>query len=139
MPMFILDASNAVSRCVPGDPTEDTPYSRIILNRLAIDDAVVPVIWAFEIGNSIFVSCNWRKRITEHQIREYLDLLKALPIHVETQSVWANVDLESVARRRNLTAYDVAWLHLVQHTSLPLAMSDGSVKEAAIAEGDALI
>ena len=112
MAAFILDASVAISWCFPGDPSEDTPYSRSILKRLAADDAVVPEIWAFEIANSIFVSYSRRKRITEQQIREYLDLLKALPIRVEPQSLWANVDLESLARRRNLAVYDMAYLHL---------------------------
>jgi hypothetical protein len=94
MPLFVLDASVAISWCFPGDPTENTPYSRAILKRLAVDDAVVPEIWGFEIANNIFVSNSKRRRINEQQIREYLDLLKALPIHVEAQSLWANVDLD---------------------------------------------
>jgi predicted nucleic acid-binding protein len=139
MAAFILDASVAISWCFPGDPSEDTPYSRSILKRLAADDAVVPEIWAFEIANSIFVSYSRRKRITEQQIREYLDLLKALPIRVEPQSLWANVDLESLARRRNLAVYDMAYLHLAQRTSFSLATADGPLKEAAIAEGVSVI
>jgi hypothetical protein len=62
---FVLDASVAISWCFPGDPTEDTPYSRIVLRKLIVQDAVVPEIWAFEIANNIFVSCNKRKRIDE--------------------------------------------------------------------------
>ena len=108
MALFVLDASVAISWCFPGDPTENTPYTQAVLKRLAVDDAVVPEIWAFEIANNIFVSYSRRRRITEQQIREYLDLLKALPIRVEAQSLWANVDLESLARRRNLAAYDSA-------------------------------
>ncbi len=96
---FVLDASVAISWCFPSDPTENTPYSRGILKRLTVDDAIVPEIWAYEIANSIFVSCNRRKRVTERQVGEYLNLLKALPIRVEARSLWANVDLESLARR----------------------------------------
>jgi predicted nucleic acid-binding protein len=135
MALFVLDASVAISWCFPGDPTENTPYSRAILKRLAVDDALVPEIWAFEIANNIFVSYSRRRRITEQQIREYLDLLKALPIRVEAQSLWANVDLESLARRRNLAAYDGAYLHLARRTKLALATSDGPLRDAAIAEG----
>ena len=40
MALFILDASVAISWCFPGDPTENTPYSRAILSRLAADDAI---------------------------------------------------------------------------------------------------
>jgi predicted nucleic acid-binding protein len=77
----VLDASVAIAWCFPGDPTEETPYARRILNEL--NDVIVPEIWAFEIANSIFISYSKRKRITEQQIQEYLDLLKALPIRVE--------------------------------------------------------
>ena len=109
---FILDASVAISWCFPGDPTEDTPYSRQILTELASNDAVVPEIWAFEIANAIFVSRNKRKRINEQQIREYLNLLRALPIRVEPRNLWANVGLESLARRHGIAAYDAAYLDL---------------------------
>ena len=53
MTAFVLDASVAVSWCFPGDPEEDTRYSRHILTLLATHDAVVAEIWAFEITNSI--------------------------------------------------------------------------------------
>jgi predicted nucleic acid-binding protein len=139
MAAFVLDASVAISWCFPGDPTEDTPYSRRVLSELAVNDAIVPEIWAFEIANSIFVAYSKRKRITEQQIHEYLELLKALPIRVETQDLWANVDLESRARRRNLTAYDAAYLDLALRTNLVLATSDGPLRQAAIAEGIALL
>jgi predicted nucleic acid-binding protein len=135
MAAFVLDASVAFSWCFPGDPIEDTSYSRRILKELASNDAVVPEIWAFEIANSIFVSHTKRKRITEQQIQEYLDLLKALPIRVEPQTLWANVDLESRARRQSLPAYDVAYLDLAWRTGLPLATSDALLRQAASAEG----
>jgi predicted nucleic acid-binding protein len=139
MALFVLDASVAISWCFPGDPTENTPYSRAILTRLAVDDAIVPEIWAFEIANSIFVSFSKRKRITDQQVHEYLGLLKALPIRVESQSVLENIDLESIARRRNIAAYDAAYLNLAQRARLPLATSDGLLREAAIAEGVVII
>jgi hypothetical protein len=103
MAEFILDASVAISWCFPGDPTEDTPYSRRVLEKLLANDAVVPEVWAFEVANSIFVSFSKRKRISEQQITEYLSLLGALPIRVESQKLSSNIGLESLARRRNLT------------------------------------
>jgi predicted nucleic acid-binding protein len=139
MSRFVLDASIAISWCFPGGPTENTPYSGAILKRLAVDDAIVPEIWPFEIANSIFVSFSRRKRITEPKIHEYLGLLKALPIRLETQSLWANVDLEALARRRNLAAYDTAYLHLAKRLNLALATSDGPLREVAMAEGVATI
>jgi hypothetical protein len=69
----------------PAIPPRTPLYSRAVLGRLAVDDAIVPEIWAFEIANNIFVSYSRRKRISEQQVREYLDLLKALPIRVEAR------------------------------------------------------
>ncbi len=134
MAAFVLDASVAISWCFPGDPTEDTPYSRNVLKALASNDALVPEIWPFEVANAIFVSYSKRKRITEQQIQEYLSLLMALPIRVEPQSLWANIGLQSLARRHDLAAYDAAYLDLAARTGLALATVDGPLKQAALAE-----
>lgn len=139
MAEFVLDASVAISWCFPGDPTEDTPYSRRVLQELIASDAVVPEIWAFEIANNIFVSHSRRKRINDQQIFEYLELLKALPIRVESQLLWSNIDLESLARRWNIAAYDAAYLALAIRKNLPLATSDEVLKNKAIAVGVAIL
>ena len=107
--------------------------------ELVANDAIVPEIWAFEIANNIFVSYSKRKRISERQITEYLSLLRALPIRVEAQSLWANVDLESLARRQSVAAYDAAYLDLALRTGLPLAASDEPLRRAAIAQGTAVL
>jgi predicted nucleic acid-binding protein len=131
---FVLDASVAISWCFPGDPTEDTPYSRQILTQLEVQDAIVPGVWPFEIANGIFVSFAVRKRITEEQIGEYLERLRALPIRVEQQDIWANVGLEMLARKWNLTAYDAAYLDLAMRKRIPLATADLKLRAAAASE-----
>jgi predicted nucleic acid-binding protein len=135
MDAFVLDASVAISWCFPGDPTEDTPYTRRILSTLAVRDALVPEVWPFEIANTLFVSFNRRKRITEQQIKEYLERLTALPIRVEPVDLWVNVRLESRARGWNLPAYDAAYLDLALRKHLPLATTDGHLKKVALAQG----
>ena len=92
-------------------------------------------IWAFEIANGILVSFNKRKRITEPQIHEYLQLLRALPIREERSDLWANVGLESRSRVMDLSPYDTAYLELARRLSLPLATQDADLKAAALAEG----
>ena len=94
-----------------------------------------PEIWAFEIANIIFVACSKRKRISQKQIDEYLQLLKALPIRVESSDIWTNVSLESRARKWNLSAYDAAYIDLALRRKLPLATADVDLKRAAAAEG----
>jgi predicted nucleic acid-binding protein len=135
MAEFVLDASIAGSWCFPGDPKEDTPYSRRILLKLTSDDAIVPQIWSFEIANIIFVASVKRKRISQKQIDEYLQLLTALPIRVEPADLWTNVALESRARKWNLSAYDAAYLDLALRKKVPLATTDDDLKKAAKAEG----
>ena len=135
MAEFVLDASVAISWCFPGDPTEDTPYSHGILRELIVRDAVVPEIWAFEIANNIFVSHSKRKRISPQQIAEYLDLLKALPIRVESQPLWTNVDLEAFARRWDVAAYDASYLALAMRKNIPLATSDELLKRKDLDAG----
>jgi predicted nucleic acid-binding protein len=136
---FVLDASIAISWCFPNDPTENTPYTRAILEHLEEADAVVPEIWPFEVANGIFVAHNKRKRITEADIREYVRLLESLPIRIIRGEWLKNIALESLARKHNLTAYDVAYLDLALREKLPLATSDQELKRAALAEGVPLI
>jgi len=135
MAEFVLDASIAISWCFPGDPTEDTPYSRKVLHQLITQDAIVPEIWAFEIANNIFVSHNKRKRIDESQVFEYLHLLRALPIRVQSQPLWANVELKSLARRCDIAAYDASYLVLAKRNNLPLATSNELLKRKALEQG----
>jgi predicted nucleic acid-binding protein len=79
MGAFVLDASVALSWCFPNDPTENTPYSRAILQEMETADVVVPEVWAFEIANGIFVAYSKRRRISEEDICEYIQLLESLP------------------------------------------------------------
>jgi predicted nucleic acid-binding protein len=135
MAAFVLDASVAVSWRFPGDPLEDTVYSRQVLKHLASGDALVRKSGHSRLPTRFLFPTQKRKRISQQQIREYLTLLKALPIRVEVQDIWANVDLESVARAQNLAAYDAAYLQLALRTRLPLATSDHPLRTAAIAQG----
>lgn len=136
---LVLDASVAISWCFPNDPTENTPYSRTVLERMEEVDAIVPEVWPFEIANGIFVAYSKRKRINEADIYEYVTLLESVPIRVVRGEWLRNIALESLARKHNLAAYDVAYLDLALREKLPLATSDEELKKAALIEGVALI
>jgi hypothetical protein len=68
----------------------------------------IPSAFLNEVNASSF-SHRKRMRINEQQIAEYLSLLKALPIRVESQPLWTNVELEALARRWDLAAYDASY------------------------------
>jgi len=98
-------------------------------------DAIVPGIWAFEIANVIFIAFTKRRRISQQQIDEYLTRLRALPIRSEHNDLWANIALESQARKWNLPAYDVAYLDLALRKKLPLATADDDLRKTVQAVG----
>jgi hypothetical protein len=108
MAAFVLDASVAVSWCFPGNPLEDTVYSRQVLQHLASGMLSCRKSGHSRLPTRFLFPTQSAREITQQQIREYLTLLKALPIHVEVKDICANVDLESVARAQNLAAYDAA-------------------------------
>jgi predicted nucleic acid-binding protein len=64
-----------------------------------------------------------------------LQRLRALPIRVEYADLWANVALESQARKWNHPVYDAAYIDLALRRKLPLATADDDLKRTATAEG----
>ncbi|HEY6391123.1 MAG TPA: type II toxin-antitoxin system VapC family toxin [Bryobacteraceae bacterium] len=133
--LFLIRVYLCSSAAIDSDEFFSNVYSRRILAELEVRDAVVPEVWPFEIANIIFVSFSKRKRITEQQIGEYLDRLRAMPIRVESNDLWANIGLESRARKWNVAAYDAAYLDLASRRNLPLATADERLKKAAVAGG----
>jgi predicted nucleic acid-binding protein len=75
-------------------------------------------------------------RITEAMSAAFLRDLALLPIRLETAGDGAS--LMSLARRRELTVYDAAYLELAKREGLPLATLDRGLEKAAVAEGVAL-
>jgi len=134
MEAFVLDASVALSWCFANDPTENTPYSRAILQRIEEADVVVP-----ERAYGIFVAYSRRKRINEADIQEYIKLLESMPILVVPGEWLNNIALESLATKHNLAAYDVAYIDPALREKLPLATSDQALRKAAMTEGVTLV
>lgn len=55
-------------------------------------------------------------------IYEYIRHLESLPILVIRGEWLKNIALESLARKHNLAAYDVAYLDLARREKLPLVL-----------------
>lgn len=129
---FVLDAS--VAACWLFDD-EDHPHARLALARIRGDEARVPSLWWFEVRNTLLVS-ERRGRLTEADTTAFLAVLSRLAISVDRTP---GDDVLALARRRNLTVYDAAYLELARRADLPLATLDRRLAVAARAERVALI
>jgi predicted nucleic acid-binding protein len=129
---FVLDAS--VAACWLFDD-EDHPHARHALARIRGDEAWVPSLWWFEVRNTLLVS-ERRGRLTEADTTAFLAALSRLAISVDRTP---GDDVLALARRRNLTVYDAAYLELARRADLPLATLDRRLALAARAEQVALI
>lgn len=132
---FVVDASIALCWCFED---ESSPEADALLDRAARDGVVVPVLWRFELSN-VLLQAEKRGRITTADVAARLELLGALPVATDQDSVgraWREV--LSLARAYRLTTYDAAYLELAVHHGLPLATKDGELIKAAKSVGVAL-
>lgn len=125
---FVLDASTAMAWLFEDEATTE---SEATLDRLAGEEALVPSLWPYEVAN-VLVAAERRKRITEAQSRQFLGLLRDLPIRVSEQGpfrIWDGA--LAVARSHRLSAYDGAYLDLAMVEGVPLVTQDKALKSAA--------
>jgi predicted nucleic acid-binding protein len=134
---FVIDASATLPWRFED---EATPWTESLLDRIeGGEEVLVPAHWPLEVANTLLVGRR-RGRVTSQQVTEFIDDLAALPIRLEAPpgpAQWRPV--LALAERYHLTAYDAAYLELVQRTGLPLATLDGDLRKAAQAEGAALV
>jgi len=125
---FVIDASAAGCWALKD---EEDPAATAALLRLDRDEGLVPVIWWFELRNTLLVA-ERRGRISGADSGAFLFQLSQLPINVDRQP--QESELLLLARRHRLTAYDAAYLELARRTALSLATLDAALARAARAE-----
>ena len=128
----VLDCSVAVNWILPD---EDSPAVDRLLEKVAADGAVVPALFAIEVGNALLLAVR-RGRITAETRSEAFDMIGALPLQTDrhgSDHVWStSVDL---ATAHGLSLYDATYLELAKRMRLPLATLDARLAEAAKKEG----
>ena len=129
---FVADASIVAAWPLPD---EDDALSRPALEALRRDKVVAPAILWFEVRNVLIVG-ERRGRIDEAQTRKAIAILARLPIEIDRSP--SDAELIRIARRRQLTAYDAAYLELALRLDLPLATRDARLAKAAREEGAAM-
>jgi predicted nucleic acid-binding protein len=127
---LVLDASLALQWFLVDEA--DRKYSLSVLSSLSEKQAIVPVLWFYEVGNGLLMAYR-RKRIAQDQIDGFLMRLKKLPIEAAPQAPIEILDLPALAQTHSLTNYDAAYLSLALRLRLPLATSDATLRRAAAA------
>lgn len=131
-PVFVLDCSVTMAWVFPDEATEATARLRDLLED---DRAVVPSLWAIEVG-SVLLAATKRRRIGVESWEELCAHLEALPIEVDPFSVsrvWGGA--LRLAHSYDLTVYDAVYLELALRRQLPLATLDQALGTAARTAG----
>ncbi len=136
MSRFVLDASVAVAWCFEDETNATADHA---LNVLESGAALVPLVWAAEVGNAL-MSGERRGRITSLQIEQSLEVIARLDITTDKDNVTGRLlHLLQVARSHRLSLYDAIYLDLAMRERLSLATVDTALARAAEAVGVALI
>jgi predicted nucleic acid-binding protein len=130
---FVVDASVTAAWILPD---EAHPMADECQERLAVDHAIVPAIWWFEVRNLLLMS-ERRGRLDRNASSRALELLSTYPI-VQDQ-LPDEVALLDLARKHSLTAYDAAYLELAIRTKAPLSTLDKRLTMAAASENVAAV
>jgi len=125
---LVLDSSVAIAWFMP-DEHSSAPQQ--VLERVADDGAIVPMLWALEVGNALLFAVR-RNRISTDLRLAVLTQLAALPLSVDPDTLshaWS--ETTALADRFRLTLYDACYLELALRRHLPLASLDGDLRAAA--------
>lgn len=129
---FVLDASVALAWCFEDEGGE---YPEGVLEALRTREAVAASLWTLEVANGL-LAAERRGRIEAQDVIRAARLLMALPIVVDpVERGRALTTTFRLARTRDLSVYDSAYLEVAVRRGLPLATLDGELRTAAGAEG----
>lgn len=136
MSNFVLDASVGLAWAVD-DPEPDSARAireSFLTGRIAI----VPSLWVLEIANGL-VMAERRGKLDLAEVERARDLYESMManyIEVQADSPQAGFrEIQEIARKHQLTAYNAAYLFLALRHRLPLATLDGSLRVAAQKSG----
>ncbi len=127
---LVVDASVSAAWFLPD---EATPYTEAALLATANRDVWVPALWLLEMGN-LLLSAQRRKRIDEAKRRELVQAAAALRLRVDREPV-PMTEIDALAARHSLTAYDAAYLELALRRKFAIATVDTALLKAALAAG----
>jgi predicted nucleic acid-binding protein len=129
---FVLDASVSLAWYFED---ERQPADLAILDALAFSEAIVPSLWALEVGNGL-LTAERRGRLNEAEVERAIRMLLALPIAMDPGYKQGSfLGIRRLARAHRLTSYAAAYLDLAIRHGLPVATRDERLAAAAEKEG----
>jgi predicted nucleic acid-binding protein len=130
---FVADSSVAIAWAVPSQATEGSVG--LLDDVLTGVSFVVPVLWTFEVANSL-LALRRRRVIQEEQYqRARRDLAELESIVDEEGPRLALEKISSIAQEYSLSVYDAVYLELALRRGLPLATRDAALNKAAKSAG----
>jgi predicted nucleic acid-binding protein len=133
--MFVVDASVTLMWCFEDETTE---ASQALLRRLFTEGGVAPGHWPVEVANGLWTAGR-RGRLAEGRLALATTVLRDLPVDVACMDLEDALATFEVARARDLTAYDAAYLELARSRGLGLATADQRLAAACRNVGVPLI
>ncbi len=127
---LVVDASVTAAWFLPDD---GSPYTEAVLQATADSDVWVPAIWLLDMGN-LLLNAQRRRRIDDAKRRELVAAAAALRLRIDRDPV-PMPELDALAARHALTAYDAAYLELALRRKLPIATTDAALLKAMTAAG----
>ena len=110
---------------------ESSPYALAVRAAVAVEGALVPSLWPYEVTNMLLVA-ERRGRISAADVPQALNALAALPIDVRpAMSRHAATGLARIASDYRLSAYDASYLDTAVRTGSSLATLDHALTRAA--------
>ena len=135
MKALVCDCSVSAAWCLDD---EMSAAADEVLALAAGAEILVPAIWPAEMANVLWAA-ERHGRIDAADADAALAALARLPVRVDPGAPDSAQGLLIVARSRNLSAYDAAYLELALRHGAPLATLDRQLGEAAHAAGVELL
>lgn len=133
---FVLDASVTLAW---GFEDEQTAAADAILALLEHDEALAPAIWPLEITNA-FLMGERHGRIQPAEVLRFFELLRSLPVTVESPSVErARGTILDLARQHEINCFEASYLELAIREGIRLATLDRQLARAARRSGVLLV
>ncbi len=125
---FVVDSSVAVAWVVPSQVNDEG--SLALLEGLFSGSAnVVPVLWAFEVANSL-LALRRRRIIDDGQYERARRGLSGLQSVIDDEGLrLALGQTSTLAEEYSLSVYDAVYLELALRRGLPLASRDAALKK----------